>query len=416
MSTEPSSPSTTRVRTRTRPPAARLLLLALASCLALTARPRAAIVEEIVAKVNNRIISKSEFEERSSYILKQIYQQYSGAELDQRLKDARETMLANMITELLLVERSQTLLDLDKVRKNLVDDFRKQQNISSDEDLERLLKEQGMTRKDLEEQLLRLAVPQEIINYEVRRKISVSDAEVGQYYELHQKDWETAPTVTFNEIVLFYEDANRPEVVSRAQGVVREARGGTEFGELVQKYSEAPSKETGGFLGPLPAADLLPAIAEPAFKLQVGDVSDPIDTGRSLHILRLVGKTERVVKTQDEVKEAIAKAVRDQKFRPLYEHYIRKLWKESQIEILPKYEQFLVWSPVMSAKTGNAKLPPGAPGAEPETQIPVPGGSEAGPQAPSAPAADNPPAPAPSPAPQEGGASPADRANLQEIF
>ncbi len=399
MSIAPFFPSTTRASTGIRPPAARLLLLALVPLLGVMAEARAAIVEEIVAKVNNRIISKSEFEERSSYILKQIYQQYSGADLDKHLQDARETMLANMITELLLVERSQTLLDLDKVRKNLVDDFRKQQNIASDEDLERLLKEQGMTRKDLEEQLLRLAVPQEVINYEVRRKISVSDAEIGQYYDRHQKDWETSPTVTFNEIVLFYEDANRPEVVSRAEGIVREARGGTEFGELVQKYSEAPSKESGGFLGPLSAADLHPAIAETAFKLQVGDIGDAIDTGHSLHIIRLVGKTDRVVKTHDEVKDTIAKAVREEKFRPRYEHYIRKLWKESQIEVLPKYEQFLTWSPLKSAKAGEEKLPVGAPGAEPEGPVPSPVGPGPGTQAPAPPPPETPPVPAPSPAP-----------------
>ena len=360
MSIEPFFRSTTRASTGIRPPAVRLLLLGLVPLLAVMTEARAAIVEEIVAKVNNRIISKSEFEERSSYILKQIYQQYSGTDLDQHLQDARETMLANMITELLLVERSQTLLDLDKVRKNLVDDFRKQQNIASDEDLERLLKEQGMTRKDLEEQLLRLAVPQEIINYEVRRKISVSEAEIKEYYDAHQKDWETAPTVSFNEIAMFYEDANRPEVLSRAQGVVREARGGgTDFGELVQKYSEAPSKESGGFLGPLAAADLHPAIAEAAFKLQTGDVSDPIDTGRSYQVIRLVGKTDRVVKTQEDMREAIVKAVRDAKFRPRYDHYIKKLWRENQIEVLPKYEHYLVRTPLKPGPGGESPAPIG---------------------------------------------------------
>src|SRR3989442_887333 len=276
MSTAPSSPSNTPASIGTEPPAppqrarpsasrrsvipaplprTAVAGLLLAALVAWMVPVRAAIVEEIVAKVNNRIISKSEFEERSTYILKQIYQQYSGDELDRQLRDAQESMLSNMITELLLLDRAESLLDLSKVRKNLVDDFRKQQNIASDDDLEKVLKDQGMKRKDLEEQLIRLAVPQEIINYEVRRKISVSEAEIKEYYEAHQKDWETAPTVSFNEIAMFYEDANRPEVLSRAQGVVREARGsGTDFGELVQKYSEAPSKESGGFLGPLAAA------------------------------------------------------------------------------------------------------------------------------------------------------------------
>ncbi|OLD62678.1 MAG: hypothetical protein AUI47_11625 [Acidobacteria bacterium 13_1_40CM_2_68_5] len=347
--------------------------LLLAALVAWMVPVRAAIVEEIVAKVNNRIISKSEFEERSTYILKQIYQQYSGDELDRQLRDAQESMLSNMITELLLLDRAESLLDLSKVRKNLVDDFRKQQNIASDDDLEKVLKDQGMKRKDLEEQLIRLAVPQEIINYEVRRKISVSEAEIKEYYEAHQKDWETAPTVSFNEIAMFYEDANRPEVLSRAQGVVREARGsGTDFGELVQKYSEAPSKESGGFLGPLAAADLHPAIAQAVFKLQTGDVSDPIDTGRSYQVIRLVGKTDRVVKTQEDMRETIVKAVRDAKFRPRYDHYIKKLWKGNQIEVLPKYERYLVRTPLKPGPGGESpppiggqegeKIPPAGPG------------------------------------------------------
>jgi parvulin-like peptidyl-prolyl isomerase len=367
----------------------------------LSAPAGGAILEEIVAKANNRIISKSEFEERGTFILRQVYQQYSGADLDEKLREAHETMLANMITELLLVERAQSLLDLDKVRKNLLDDFRKQQNIPSDEELDRLLKEQGMSRKDLEEQLIRLAVPQEVINYEVRRKISVSDAEVKEYYAGHEVEWETPPTVTFNEIVLFYEAANIPEVSSRAQGIVREARGGTDFGELVQKYSEAGSKETGGFMGPLSANDLHPAIAKAAFALDTGAVSDPIDTGRSIHIVRVLGKTDRIVKTIDQVKDSIVRSVREAKFRPRYERYIKKLWKESEIEILPKYEQFLVWSPLKPPKGGEENLQPGAPGTAPEPEgspaegamLPSPGAEPKAPPPPPVPHDTPPPGP-----------------------
>ncbi|HEV8701025.1 MAG TPA: peptidyl-prolyl cis-trans isomerase [Candidatus Polarisedimenticolia bacterium] len=364
MSIAPSSPSSIPASTGTRfASRARLLpataLAILTALLAPAVPAEGAIVEEIVAKVNNRIVTKSEFEERGSYVLKQIYQQYSGAELDRELVDAQESMLANMITELLLIDRAESLLDLSKVRKNLVDDFRKQQNIASDEDLDKLLKEQGMTRQDLEEQLVRLAVPQEIISYEVRRKISVSEPEIKKYYEDHQANWETPATVTFNEIVLFYEDATKPEVLSRAQGIVREANAGTDFGELVQRHSEAPSKESGGFLGPFPASDLQTAIAEAAFRLEAGQVSEPIDTGRSYLVIRLVGKTDRVVKTIDEAREATVKAVREGKFRPRYNTYIKKLWKDNQIEISPKYEHFLVRSPLKQGPGGQAPAPIG---------------------------------------------------------
>ncbi len=307
---------------------------------------RAAIVEEIVAKVNNRIITKSEFEERSQFILRQIYHDHSGADLDRQLKEAQDTMLSNMITELLLIERAQSLLDLDKVRKNLVDDFRKQQKIASDEDLEKMLKEQGMTRKDLEEQLIRLAVPQEVINYEVKRKISVSEREVKDYYDQHIKDYETPPTVSFREIVLFYEPATRGEAQARAQGVVREFKGGAEFLDLIQRYSEAGTREAGGLLEPMKAEELQPEIAKAAFALGAGEIGDPIDTGKSFHIIRLEGKTPRVVKPIGEVHDAIYDAIREEKFRPLYDQYLKRVWQESHVEVTPKYEALLGITPL----------------------------------------------------------------------
>jgi parvulin-like peptidyl-prolyl isomerase len=316
---------------------------------------RAAIVEEIVAKVNNRIITKSEFEERGSFILRQVYQQYSGEDLDRQLKQAQDSLLANMVTELLLVEKAQTLLDLDKVRKNLMDDFRKEQKIASDEELDRQLKEQGMTRKDLEEQLIRMAIPQEVINYEVKRKISVSEREIKEHYDRHIKDYETAPTVTFREIVLFYEDATRVEVLSRAQGIIRESKGGADFLDLVKRYSEAGTKDEGGLLGPLPAADLHPDISAAAFALQNGEISEPIDTGRSLHLIRLEAKTPRIVKSLPEVHDAIYDALRQEKFQPLYESYLRRLWRESQVEVTPKYQKYLIVSPLATGGEAQAR-------------------------------------------------------------
>ena len=123
-------------------------------------------------------------------------QQYSGEELDRALKDAKDELLANLITEGLLLERAETIFDIDKIRLSLIEDFRKQQNIASDQELETALKEQGMTRRELEDHLMRMAVPNEIINYDVKRKISVSETELKDYYDKHIARWETPATVT----------------------------------------------------------------------------------------------------------------------------------------------------------------------------------------------------------------------------
>ncbi len=72
----------------------------------LSAPAGAAIIEEIVAKVNNRIITKGEFEERGQMLVRQIYQRYFGEELDREIQAAQDGLLANLITENLLLERA----------------------------------------------------------------------------------------------------------------------------------------------------------------------------------------------------------------------------------------------------------------------------------------------------------------------
>jgi parvulin-like peptidyl-prolyl isomerase len=251
-----------------------------------------------------------------------------------------------MITELLLLERAEVLLDLEKVRGSLLDDFRKQEGIPSDEELDRLLREQNMTRADLEEQLIRLSVPQEVVNYEVRRRISVSDEEIRAHYDGHPKEWEVAPTITFREIVLIYDPETAAATRERAATILAEIEGGADFLETVQRHSESGSRDSGGLLGPLTPADLNPAIAGPAFRREPGEVTDPIDTGRSLHILKIEAKTPRIVRTLEEVRDQVANRIRQEKFQPRYQKYLRRLWKESHIEVRPNYEKFLIASPL----------------------------------------------------------------------
>jgi parvulin-like peptidyl-prolyl isomerase len=240
---------------------------------------------------------------------------------------------------------------MDRIRTTLIEDFRKQQNIANDAELEKALKEQQMTRKELEDQLIRLAVPNEIINYDVKRKISVSETELKQYYQSHLSKWETPATITLREIVFFYEPSTRDQVLDRAKAVAKEAASGADFVELVQRDSESGSKEGQGLIGPFREGDLLLPLAEGAAKVETGKTSDPIDTGRAFHVIRVESRTERVVKTMDEAREEAYKGVRDEKYKPRFDRYLKRLWKDNYIEVAPKYESLLVASPLKTKPT-----------------------------------------------------------------
>jgi peptidyl-prolyl cis-trans isomerase SurA len=342
------------------------------------------MVDEIVVKVNNRIITKSEFDERAAYLVQQIQQQHPGPGFQEELSAARDALLANLITEALLIERAETIFDMDKIRGSLVDDFKKQQNIPNDAELDKALKDQSISRKELEDQLIRMAVPNEIINYDVKRKISVSDQEMEDYYNQNRVKWETPEQVTFHEIVLMYRRDNKDEVKARAESVVKQAKTGTgdDFIELVKQHSEAGTRETQGLLGPLPRADLLENIANVAFTLDAGTVSEPIDTGRSFHVIRLDARTPATTRTlaDPSLRQEVHDQVRDEKYRPRFDIYLRKLWRENYIEVAPKYESYLVVSPlkIAPANEKNATLP----AAPPPGSAPPPPGAAPAPGAP----------------------------------
>lgn len=353
MSTAPSCPSATSAKRRTDVVrSAALVATALFVCLAAPVA-RAAVVEEIVAKVNNRVITASEYAERQKALVAQVAQEHAGAGMDEELRAAQDSLLANVITEALLIERAANIFDMERIRGSLIEDFRKQQNIGSDAELETALKEQGMTRKELEDQLIRLAVPNEIINYDVKRKISVSETEIKTWYDAHRPQFETAETVTLREIVLLYSPTTRDETLARAQGIATEARGGADFKALVAQHSEAGTRETEGILGPVAVKDLQADLAAAAHSLKEGAVSDPVDTGRSFHVLRLESHVAAGMRTIDEVHDEVRNSVREEKFRPRFDNYLKRLWKENHIEVSPKYQSQLVVTPLTVRTAGG---------------------------------------------------------------
>jgi parvulin-like peptidyl-prolyl isomerase len=320
------------MRTRRLPCAA-----ALAAILLLPVPSRAEVLEEIAAKVNNSIITRTDFEERLVLYRQQMSQKYSGDELDKKLANSQESILHNMVIENLLVQRAEVLLDMDKVRKNLVEDFKKNQKIESDEELDRLLKEQKMTRQALVETLVRLNIPQEIINYEVRRKISISDKEVQEYYDSHKPEFTKSERITLREIVITFEDPTKEEARARAAAIRRELDAGGDFQALAERESQAASKERGGLVGPFTRGEMRPELETAAFMLPVGQIAGPIESSHSFHIVKLESREPEEVTPPEKARDGITDKLREAKLKEKVDAYLKKLWADNFIYIYPKF-------------------------------------------------------------------------------
>jgi len=165
--------------------------------------PRAEVVEEIAAWVNGQIITRSDLLERERAMTSQLSSKLVGDELDHELKRMRSSLLTDMIRETVLLQRAEILgLELDKVYQQALNNLKEQQGIKSNEELDKVLKQEGISREELRDTLLRYNVPDIMVNLEVRDKIVVTDEEVKTYFENHKEEFRVAEEFTVREIVL----------------------------------------------------------------------------------------------------------------------------------------------------------------------------------------------------------------------
>jgi parvulin-like peptidyl-prolyl isomerase len=304
---------------------------------------RAELVEEIVAWVNGDIITWSEYQGEEQARTAEAYQQFTGEELDRMLEKARSELLLAMIDRKILLHHAQALgYDMPKMSKAYAKAFMQQQQIANEDELRRLAEGDGMTLKQVKDRLLELYAPQDIIDMEVINRISVSDREIEAFYQENQEEFRVVGEVTLREIVLLADnDAVKEQRRDEAREVWERASSGEDFSALAQEVSEAGTSAGGGKFGPLKRTDLSENLAEPAFTLPVGGVSELMETPYGFHIIMVESRMDDRALALDDVKDNARKILEDRKFKAELEAFMEKARSESEWCVKPKHAHLL---------------------------------------------------------------------------
>lgn len=301
------------------------------------------VFEEIIVRINNDIISKSDFEKSRDLIKKELMKSLSGPELDKALAQQEKDLLKTLIEEQLLVQKAVDLgLTADNDVIKFLDRIRKENNLGSMEDLEKMMAQQGIDPTEFKQNIKNRSLTQQVLGREVYSRIqnAISNDEVTKYYEAHKQEFDRPEEVRIREILISTEGKDSsalPALEKKAQEVLQKAKGGEKFEELATKYSDGPTAKDGGDLGFFHRGKMIREIDDVAFKLRRGQVSDVIKTKYGVVIVKVEEKHEAGIQKLEVAGNEIRDRLFESKAQKSTQEYMVKLRKQSFIEIKPGY-------------------------------------------------------------------------------
>ncbi len=321
-----------------------LLLLLTAPMLLAETKPE--VREEILVVVNRHIITRRSLTQAVEQQHAALYRQFSGKELDEKLKDAREKTLQGLVDAFLLEDKGDELgspISEDYVRAS-IDGIKKENNFATDADLERALKGSlGINLTEFMKRQKQQATQQFVLQREVFSKVAVEDNELRAYYEDHKDEYRMPSRFRIRELVIAKgaTAAEQAEARKKLDEVQAELKAGKTFEELARQHSTSPSKATGGDLGWMNKGLLRASIEEAAVKLKPEQVSAPIETDKDLYLIQLIELEDAPVKSFAEVKAKILEKLQEPKAQNAIEQYLSSLRMRANVRYLVPREVIL---------------------------------------------------------------------------
>jgi peptidyl-prolyl cis-trans isomerase SurA len=299
------------------------------------------IFDEIVARVNNDVVTKSEYEKSRDMVHQEMQKNFKGAEYQQMVEKYEKEILRNMIDELLLVQKANELsLTADTEVIKTLDNIRRDNNLSDMESLDRLMTQQGIDPVEFKDNLKKRSLREQVLGREVYSRLQVTGEEISKFYEEHKQEFDRPEQVAISEILISTEGKTPSEVSAleaKGQEALTKAKNGEKFNELAQKYSNGPTAKDGGELGFFTRGKMVKELEDVAFKLRRGQVSDIIRTRYGLVILRVDEKYAAGIQKLETVSDEIHRVLANAKAQPAIQEYVLKLRKQGFLDVKPGY-------------------------------------------------------------------------------
>ena len=311
-----------------------------------TAPVNGKVVEDIVARVNDQIVTQSDYDRAAEQLDSEAKQQAIPA---QQVAEKQADLLRDLIDQQLLLSKAKELGitgETELIKR--LDELRKQNHLESMEELEKAYaaQAQGTSFEDFKASIRNSIVTQQVVRDEVGRRITMSPGDVQKYYKEHASEFAQPESVTLNEILIptpgktATEAADAEQIAAaQAQADAMEAKlaGGAKFEDLAKPAPADPDAPKSVALGEFRRGSgmLAKEIEDKSFALNAGQYTTPIRTKQGFIILQVTDHTRSGDADFKKLEPQVEEALFLERMQPALRVYLTQLRDQAYVELKP---------------------------------------------------------------------------------
>jgi peptidyl-prolyl cis-trans isomerase SurA len=303
-------------------------------------------VEEIIARVNNEIITRSEYDKALTTAEEDAKQECqtrcTPEQLQSTTQEMQKNALRSLVDQSLLVQRAKDMgvsVEPEVIKK--LDQIRIQNHKESMEELEKAVAQEGINWEDFKNNIRNGILTQRVVSSEVGSHINITTEEIHTYYEAHKAEYVRPEQVALRSIEVNTQGKTAEEVVElkkKADTTLKRIQDGDDFGEMAKRFSDGSTAKQGGYLGVYKRGELSKELEDKVFVMKRNQMTDVMETKQGFLILQVMEHYDEGQQTEAKVGDEIRDKLYGERMEPAMREYLKTLREQSYVVIKPGYQ------------------------------------------------------------------------------
>jgi peptidyl-prolyl cis-trans isomerase SurA len=313
-----------------------LALLCYFTVAAAPAQAAPLLVDRIIAKVNNEVVTLSELQEFVQH------QQYlESGKVTTSIETNKMSKYLDTLIEDMLISQAAEKMNIEVATAEVdstIEYFLSDQKLNM-EQLKASLKMQGLTLEKYRQMIKKQLQKTKLINMEIKSQVSVDDQEIAQYY-LQNSKTEFAEHDSLKLAHFFFtcqslkDGEECLEKRQMADAALERLRAGENWEAVAKDIAELGPDVYGRIIGEFKTDELNQLFAGQVRDLASGEITDVFTSDFGYHILIIINRTGAGAKPLSDVKEIIWQKIFTEKFESQRDRWINRLKDKAYIEIM----------------------------------------------------------------------------------